>query len=371
MRTISTKALLYVLLLWIIGTLIAGCNVTPQPTVEQTNTPTEEPQEVVLTMGAWRTATEPMNRVLNQFNQMQPHLTVRWEPTLSGEYDTVLQGQLETGTASDLFFLRSFSTSQKLFEQGYVEPLENMPGLRENFTPSMLAPWATEDNELYGVPFTATSHGIYYNMDIFQELGLTVPQTWEELLTTAQVIKEAGYTPFANGSKDTWTTPEIVFMNLAPNFVGGREGRMEYLAGERCFDDNQMVATFQAVEDLAPYFPAEHKLLGYVDSLQLFLQGQAPMWLSGSWDIPYFEEAEADFAWSIFAVPPPSGQPAYITFHLDVGIGLNAASKHKEEAKEFLMWMTNPEFGKLLGNEMPGFFPMHQATESRHSEPVG
>lgn len=349
-------------LLLLVSIVIAGCNPTPtaQPTIAKTKTPTEEPKEVALTMGAWRTSTEGMNRVLNKFHQENPHIIIRWDPTLSGEYDAVLQEQLEAGTAPDLFFLRSFSASQKMFDQGYLEPLGDLPGLRENFTSPMLAPWTTEDGTPYGVPFTATSHGIYYNKDIFEELGLKIPETWEELLVTAQKIKEAGYIPFANGSKDSWTTPEIVFMNLAPNFIGGREGRMEYLAGKRCFNDEQIVSTFQAVEDLAPFFPEDHELLGYVDSLQLFVQGKAVMWMSGSWDIPYLEEAESDFEWSVFAIPPPAGQPAYLTFHLDVGIGLNAASKHKPATKEFLTWMTDPEFGELLGNEMPGFFSMHK-----------
>jgi raffinose/stachyose/melibiose transport system substrate-binding protein len=150
-------------------------------------------------------------------------------------------------------------------------------------------------------------------------------------------------------------------MNLAPNFIGGREGRMEYLAGKRCFDDEGVVATFQAVQDLVPLLPEDHELLGYVDSLQLFLQSKAAMWMSGSWDIPYLEAEAHDFEWSVFAVPPPAGQPAYVTFHLDVGIGLNAASRHKDEAREFLAWMARPEFGELLGNEMPGFFPIHRA----------
>jgi raffinose/stachyose/melibiose transport system substrate-binding protein len=94
------------------------------------------------------------------------------------------------------------------------------------------------------------------------------------------------------------------------------------------------------------------------------------MWMSGSWDIPYFEEADPDFAWSVFAVPPPAGKPPCVTFHLDVGIGLNAACGHKDEARVFLEWMTRPEFGALLGDEMPGFFPMHHdppSLENRHA----
>ena len=38
---------------------------------------------------------------------------------------------------------------------------------------------------------------------------------------------------------------------------------------------------------------------------------------------------------------------------------MNAASHHKEEARIFLEWMSTPEFAAMLGDELPGFFPMH------------
>lgn len=333
---------------------------TASPTVTVTKAPTEESANVVLTLGGWRTATERMNRVLAEFEKGYSHIIVRFEPSISGEYDAVLEAQLKAGTAPDLFYLRSFSTSRALYERGYLEPLADLSGLEENFDPARLAPWTTDQGVPYSVPLTAVSHGVYYNRDLFEELDLEVPETWEELLVTARAIEDAGYIPFANGSKDPWTSAEIVFMNLAPSFIGGRQGRMEYLAGRRCFNDEYIVSTFEAVEALAPFFPESHELLGYIDSLQLFVQGKAAMWLSGSWDIPYFEDAEPDFEWSVFAVPAPAGQPGYVTFHPDVGIGLNAASGHKSEARVFLMWMTTPEFAELLGNQLPGFFPMHR-----------
>jgi raffinose/stachyose/melibiose transport system substrate-binding protein len=360
MKILTNKFLFIVLLFTSI--VLAACGSPPPTTAPPmvTTTPTTPPQEVVVTLGAWRISTERMNQILNKFHEVNPRITVRLEPTLSGEYDNILDAQLKGGTAPDMFFLRSFSASQKIFDQGHLEPLADLPGLSQNFDPAMLVPWTTSDGVPYGVPFTASSHGIYYNQDIFKELDLAEPATWEELLTAAQIIKEAGYIPFANAAKDSWTVTEIIFMNLVPNFIGGREGRLEYLSGQRCFNDEHIVAAFQAVADLAPYLPEEHELLGYIDSLQLFVQGQAAMWLGGSWDIPYLEENKPDFAWTVFAVPPPAGQPGYVTFHLDVAIGLNAASTHKSEAREFLTWMTTPEFGELLGNEMPGLFPMHR-----------
>lgn len=360
----------HLLLLLAVGIVAAACRATPtpQPHAAATATPGERPAEVVLSMGSWRTDdVEQMNRILARFHEQHPDITVRFDPTSAPEYDAALEAQLRAGTAPDLFYLRSYTVSRQLFERGYLEPLGDtsaglsagLPGLMESFEPAMLAPWATDDGDPYGVPFIATSHGVYYNLDLFEQLNLELPTTWEELLSTAQAIKAAGITPFANASGDQWTIAEIVFMNLAPNFIGGREGRMAYLTGARCFNDAQVVAAFQAVADIAPFLPPNQKMLTYYDSLQLFLQGKAAMWLGGSWDIPFFESEQPDFAWSIFAPPPPAGQPAYVTFHLDAGMGLNAASTRKAEARLFLEWMTTREFAGLLGNELPGFFPMH------------
>lgn len=322
--------------------------------------PTSPSKDVVLTMGSWRPDdVEQMNRILAAFHDQYPNITVEFTSINPPEYNEVLETQLKGGTAPDLFYLRSYAVSRGLFEQGFLEPLGDLPGLNENFSPEMRAPWATDDGQPYGVPFIATSHGVYYNQDIFETLNLEIPTTWDDLLAAAQTIKDSGTTPFANASGDTWTMAELVFMNLAPTFIGGREGRMQYLAGERCFNDEGIVAVFDAIQQIALFLPENQGLITYSDSLQLFLQGQAAMWLGGSWDIPFFEAQEPGFAWSVFAIPAPTDDSSYVTFQLDAGMGVNAASPYKAEARIFLEWMTTTEFGALLGDELPGFFPMH------------
>ena len=362
----------------LLALVAAGCATPSAPTPTPTSPPTPQPtpaptlspsaQEVVLTLGGWRTSTGRMNQLLAEFHRDHPQITVRFEPSDSAEYDSVIAAQLGAGTAPDLLYLRSYSASSVLFDQGHLATLDDLPGLREHFDAHVLDAWASERGVPYAVPFTATSHGIYYNRAIFEELGLEIPETWSDLIDVARSLQSAGVMPFANGTKAEWTAAETIFMNLAPSFIGCRDGRMAYLDGERCFNDEAMVSAFQAVEDVAQFFPQDHHLLGYIDSLQLFVQGKAAMWMSGSWDIPYFEEADPDFAWNVFAVPPPAEKPACVTFHLDVGIGLNAACDHKDEARVFLEWMTHPEFGAVLGNEMPGFFSMHQHPPSLENE---
>lgn len=367
-----TKTIWMIVSLLLILGLMAAC--APAPAEQPAEAPAEEEpagEQVTLTMGSWRVDdVEQMNNIFDVFEAEYPNITIQFDPTNPPDYNAVLRTQLEGGTAPDLFYLRSFSTSRQLYADGFLESLEGLPGLEENFSDAALSAWSTEDGETFGVPMIAVSHGIYYNEDIFSELGLEIPQTWSELLDVAQQAQDAGYVPFANASGDEWTIAEIVFMNLAPNFIGGREGRLAYLNGERCFNDPNVVAAFEAVEDIAPYLPEGQEALTYYDSQQIFLQGEAAMWMGGSWDIPFFEGENPDFEWSIFNVPPPEGRECHVTFHLDAGMGINAASDKKEAARTFLEWMTTQEFAEQLANELPGFFPIHEdapAVENEHA----
>ncbi len=90
--------------------------------------------------------------------------------------------------------------------------------------------------------------------------------------------------------------------------------------------------------------------------------------MGGSWDISMFESKAPDLKWSVFAVPAPARQAGHVTFHADAGIGLNAASEHQEEARLFLEWLLTSQAAELLGNELPGFFPMHKRAPTINNE---
>jgi len=357
-----------VLALTLLLALLAGCAApvtapaasdAAAPAASDAAAPAADAIELVL--GSWRVDdVAQMETILAAFTAENPGITVKFDPTNPPDYNTTLRAQLEGGTGPDLMYLRSYANSRILFADGFVEPLDAMKDeLVAAYGEANLVPWATLEGQSYGVPIIAVSHGIYYNKQIFSDLGLEIPTTWEQLIADAQTIKDAGFIPFANASGDPWTIAEIVFMNLAPNFIGGRDGRLAYLAGERCFNDENAVAAFQAVADVAPFLPDGQEALVYYDSQALFQTGQAAMWMGGSWDIPVYEKEITDFEWGVFAMPPLEGKDRYVTFHLDAGIGVNVASPNKEAAMTFLSWLNGPTFAKLRADQLPGFFPIH------------
>jgi raffinose/stachyose/melibiose transport system substrate-binding protein len=62
------------------------------------------------------------------------------------------------------------------------------------------------------------------------------------------------------------------------------------------------------------------------------------------------------------AFPPPvakEGDACYISDHTDIGMGMNAKTKHSEAAKAFLAWVASPEFATIYANALPGFFSLN------------
>lgn len=362
-----SKKLFAVLSMLVIASMaLVGCT-TPAPVTTEAPAAVEAPavveapaaEKVTLTLGSWRVDDVAAWTVITEeFNKEFPNITVKFDPTNPPDYNATLRTQLETGTGPDLFFVRSFATGRELFDAGYIATLKDLPGITNNFTEASRAPWATETGEPYAVPIIAVSHGIFYNQDMFAANGIEVPATWEDLMAASQKLLDAGITPFANGTKDAWDINEVVMMQLIPSNIGGYDGRMAYLNGERCFNDADMVAAFQRIADLKPYLPAGFEATSYYDSQQLVAQGAAAMMFDGSWSTGVFEKDAADIKWSVFYAPPPKGKDSYVTFHVDAAIGANAASKNLEAAKTFLQWLEGPKFAELLGNQLPGFFPL-------------
>lgn len=328
-------------------------------------------KQIILTMGSWRKDdVEQISFILQKFNEKYPHIVIKFDPTYPSDYNDVIEAQLESDTAPDLFYLRSFSHSKKLFKKGYLATLNDLDDIENIFPPQVLEAWSVEDGTIYGVPLMAVSHGIYYNVSFFKKMNFEIPKTWKELLNIAQIIKNKEITPFANATGDAWTINGLILQNVIPNIIGGTQGRLAYYNGERCFDDEQMISSFQTVKDISLFVSKNQKLLKYADSLQLFIQGKTPMWFGGSWDIPFFEEQKPDFEWSVFPIPPPEGKKHTITFHPDAGIGLNKSSPYIKEARLFLQWMSTSEFASLLADQLPGFFPMHKnitTTSNKHA----
>ncbi len=146
------------------------------------------------------------------YMERNPDVSVEVEVRPGGaEGDNLIKTRLATGEMADVFFYNSGSLFQALNPTQTLEPLTNlsaMEGLLDSFKEVVTGP----DGEVYGVPAheSTMGGGILYNRPIYDELGLSVPTTWEEFAANNEAIKEAGYVPVAQTYGATWTSQLFV-----------------------------------------------------------------------------------------------------------------------------------------------------------------
>ncbi|WP_423066875.1 ABC transporter substrate-binding protein [Devosia sp. CN2-171] len=315
-------------------------------------------EPVTLTLGSWRTEDLAVwqDKVLPAFEAAHPDINVEFAPINTNEYNAAIQSQIEGGAGPDLITCRPFDVNNEWIGRGYFIKLDGLAGL-ENFTDTAKAAWST-GGATYCVPVAAVLAGFYYNIDIFNELGLKVPTTAAEFISTLQAIKDNGkYTPLAEGSAESWQLAYNGLYSIGPAYWKGEEGRLGLIDGTKKLTDPDFVSAISAFQAWKPFLPAGQESLSYSDMTQLFTLGKAAILPDGSWNINQVTATGLNVG--VFGPPAiEAGGQRYLQEMPDMAIGINASSKNQDAAKTFLTWVSGPEFQQIYVNTAPGFFAM-------------
>lgn len=332
-------------------------------------------EAVKLTMGSWRSDdAEQVKGWLAQYKEVSG-VEIVFEPTQSAQYNATLRLQLDNGTGPDLMYARSYAVGEELYDAGFLMDVSDVAGVKENFPASALDGWKAKDGKIFAVPMAAVSHVVYYNVDVFEKHGLTVPQTFEEFLTLCQTLKDKGEQPLANGIADNWDILECVYLGMLPNYVGGVEERAKYETGEAKMNDEKFIKSLEDYAALVKFLPEGFESVGNSDLPAMLALGRAAMFIDGSWTAgALLGDDYKDLNWGAFAIPAPEGNKAGMSFHTDMGMAGNTATKYPEEVKAFLAWVASVEGATVISKAQPaGFFPMISAEitlEDKHANDI-
>ena len=317
---------------------------------------------VTLTMGSWRADDIVQVQTLLDKYKETTGVEIKFEPTVSDQYNATLRLQLDNGTGPDLYYSRSYAVGQELFDAGFSMDCTDIPGVKDNFGTAALNAWQTPDGKVFAVPFAAVSQIIYYDKDVFTENKLEVPATFEDFLAVCEALKAKGIEPLANGIASDWDILECVYLGMLPNYVGGAEERAKYESGEKKMNDEVFLKSLQDFAALAKFLPDGFESLTNSDGPAMLGNGRAAMFIDGSWTCGIWGKDYPDLNWGSFAIPAPAGNAPGMCFHPDMGITGNNATKHPEEVKAFLAWLATPEGAQTTSTYLPlGFFPMINA----------
>lgn len=193
-------------------------------------------------------------------------------------------------------------------------------------------PGVTIDGKTYGLVFNGLYQGVYYNRQMFKELGLKVPTTLAELNEVINKLKAKGITPFASHMVETWSIGNMV-MQFAINDVFAKtpDWGDQFRAGKVSF------ATSEAYRKCYEYmkliydntWTRETFSLPQTDCDMRMVLGQAAMKVSGSWSIQNFLTIDEDFDFGVFPFPNQTGD-AKLIFEPNMTFMKSATTKNSD-----------------------------------------
>lgn len=123
---------------------------------------------------------------VDKFEAENPGIKLNLEVVSWNDVYTVVDTRIASGQAPDILNIDVFANYAS---EGLLEPVSQWcpEELYNDFFPSFIAQ-SVMDDTVWAVPDLASARALYYNVDIFEEVGIEVPATWAELEDACQAI---------------------------------------------------------------------------------------------------------------------------------------------------------------------------------------
>ena len=199
-------------------------------------------------------------------------------------------------------------------------------------------------------------HGFFYNKKIFNELGLTVPQTREAFFAALDKVKADGrYVPLAVSGSESWVASRARFPEHRPQLLEGEGWSIGVDRGQERFNNPQYVKVFEELARWRDYLGEGARAATTPPPTSCSPRARLPSMRRDPGRLPLHRQG------GLRCHAPARGKAGdgcFFTDHTDIGMGMNPASKNKEAAMTFLQWLTTPQFAELYTNSLPGFFSL-------------
>jgi multiple sugar transport system substrate-binding protein len=304
---------------------------------------------------------ETMANVVDAFNSSQNKIHVTYNelppPSSSTEVHQSLVQQLARRNGNPDVFTQDIIWIAEFAAAKWALPLDehfNAEVMKEYFPGVVQA--CTWQGKLTALPWFIDSGMLYYRKDLLDEISVKAPETWDELIDSAKKLTSSGKTKF--GFLWQGKQAEVLVCDLV-SFIGSNGGTILQPDGKTVsIADDAALEAVQLMHDLIKkYQITPEDVLSWDEepSRAPFTAGQAAFLRNWSYVFKVAQDkAESSVVDKVGVAPLPHFPNKKSAACLGgYQYGVNASSKNKEAAIEFVRWMSSPEtqlrFATTLG----------------------
>lgn len=369
-----------------IGAVGCGSSTPKTPSIEDGSPTTSKVKLRVLTRYAGNITAEEKTFIkrLEEFQAQNPDIeiineSVNDETAFNNKFKT----DVATGELANIFLSYGGAAFEEYAASGLVynldEEFKNDPSWGDKFIPSMLDAWNFESDSAtgtYGVPFAGYATALYYNKEIFDNLGIQAPTTISEFESVSDQLLAAGYTPLAIGDKEPHRGAHLI-----TNLIMKKEGfsLMEDLASRKTtWEDPRIVSILEQLKVWGDkgYLGDNIVTLDAEGGKAMFNNQEAAMHFDGSWFLS--QAADSPIQDKIGVVPFPyyEDKPDFKNnWHGGASDGLALAHSDDpaimEASIELFKYLTDIDtYNELFAMSGGGVFPVSGITAPEEISPL-
>jgi glucose/mannose transport system substrate-binding protein len=212
---------------------------------------------------------------------------------------------------------------------------------------------------------------LYYNLKLFEELKITPPTSFRELLSACRMVSaiKQDMTCIALGSKDKWSDALILDSLLLD--MGGPEYYTHLFKGELdVATDANFKTALENFQRLIPYINEDHADLTWEQAVGLVGSGKSAMTIMGTWASDVFIN---NFNWQpgvdFGAISFPQKPERILLFHSD-GFGMAAGAPDPVESMAWLKAVGSPEVQIIATGIQGGLFARIDIDPNELPDPI-
>jgi raffinose/stachyose/melibiose transport system substrate-binding protein len=233
----------------------------------------------------------------------------------------------------------------------------------------LVSQFADEEHRFHVLPFSTAAAGVIYNVQLFEDNGVEVPTTWEELLAACDTFKSAGIIPVYGTYAEGWTMQQGIFdyvvggsVDVAAFYARLREVGADFEPGADYSFSAVMAPAVEQIAQLTDYDNDDAGARDYSAGNLAFGQGQAAMYFQGPWALGEIEKVDPDLQVGTFALPA-TDDPAETRcrVNLDLGVWIPRDTPHEDQARALLGYLFQPDIINTYNAENLYYSPLADA----------
>jgi raffinose/stachyose/melibiose transport system substrate-binding protein len=364
----------------IAASLLVACSAAPQAAAPAA-APVAGSSDIAgeLKIMVWNNpATVETFKVINdQFMAKYPNVKIDMSVDKTEDYwTTTMPTRLAAGDV-DIFMLQGFPNQvqpymkgvekaswQTMAESGQFLDLTDASFL-DNYDKNAVMAAGSFDGKVYTIPtglygFT----GMFYNKDLFEQYGVAVPTTWDELVAACATFKENNIECMTSGGKDVWPLMVAGWGVQQAMYPDSQKLLEDLWSGNTTFSDEKAVQTWERMQQMLSFMEPGVTGIDNTAAPGRFASGKVAMYPAGTWDAANIAAANPELNFGYFPTPGSDNPEENKTLggKFDASLSIAGNAPNKEAALKWIELFSEPENYSAYANAV-GIIPTQPGAE--------